>query len=372
MRPLRLLLYAFTSYLVSAVALLGLFASILTGLVTAPLLAIGLATVERRRLGLLGQPVPPSPHRQPAPGLLPWLRLRYREAATWRALAYAVLMGTVVGLVNVGVVAALGGLVYGIAVRPFVDGNWVPSLGFGFLLIPALGLALAVATGQAALARGLLGGATEQEVVELTSSRARLVDAFEVERRRIERDLHDGAQQRLVALSMTLGLASVELADGPGAARDLVARAGEQAQAALGDLRALVRGIHPQVLTDLGLAAAVAELADRSPVPVAVVLDLPVRLPSTVESCAYFVVAEALTNAARHAGASAVTVHGGLVAGVLRVEIGDDGDGGADPAAGSGLVGLADRVAAIGGTLALSSPLGGPTVLRLELPCSAS
>jgi signal transduction histidine kinase len=244
--------------------------------------------------------------------------------------------------------------------------------GFAALFVITLYVTIAVAAAQATLARVLLGGEAEQTVRELTRSRARLVDAFEVERRRIERDLHDGAQQRLVALRITLGLAEMELAARPEAARDLLATARGHADAALTELRELVRGIHPQVLTDHGLPAAVAELADRSPVPVTLNLALGGRLPSTVESAAYFVAAEALANAAKHAGADRVDVSACRTAAELTMEVRDDGRGGADPAAGTGLAGLADRVAAIGGTLTLSSPAGGPTVLRLELPCSGS
>src|SRR5262249_20009623 len=152
--------------------------------------------------------------------------------------------------------------------------------------------------------------------------------------------------------------------DGPDRARDLARRAGAEAREALAALRDLVRGIHPQVLTDHGLAAAVAELADRS--PLRVTADLPAeRLPAPIESAAYFVIAEALTNAVKHASATTVTVTGRVDAGTLDVEIIDDGLGGANPAAGTGLAGLGDRVAALSGTLHLTSPLGGPTALRL-------
>jgi signal transduction histidine kinase len=198
----------------------------------------------------------------------------------------------------------------------------------------------------------------------VTRSRARLVDAFALERRRIERDLHDGAQQRLVALNVQLGLARLETPSGTAAAVPL-ARAHELAKEALTELRELIRGVHPQVLTDRGLGAAVRDVAGRSPVPVDVDVRLPDRLPPSIEVAAYFVVGEALTNVARHSGANRATVTASMDGDRVLVRVRDDGVGGADPAGGSGLVGLADRVAAVGGTVALSSPPGGPTVLQV-------
>jgi len=378
-RPWRAVVYAATGVMAGVIALLALplFAA-LTGVVGVPLVAIPLAALERRRLALLGLPVPPTPHRRPRPGLGAWLRLRFAEGATWRELAYALLMATVLGAVDAIVTGAVGASAVAVIAPPLEPRStgpmWAARLGFAVLLVLALYLAMAVAAGRAAIAVALIGGEAELVVRELTRSRARLVDAFEVERRRIERDLHDGAQQRLVALTMTLGLTELELVDAPGPARDLLGQARAHADAALTELRELVRGIHPQALTDHGLPAAVAELADRSPVPVTVEFDLDGRLPSTVESTAYFVTAEALANAARHARAERIDVSAHLAdrGGELIVEIRDDGRGGADPGAGTGLAGLADRVGAIGGSLTLSSPLGGPTVLRLELPCSGS
>jgi signal transduction histidine kinase len=224
-----------------------------------------------------------------------------------------------------------------------------------------------VAIGHSELARLLLAAGEEETVRMLTRSRARLIDGFEVERRRIERDLHDGAQQRLVALTMTLGLAELEHGD-PDRVRSLVSEAGEQARRALAELRDLIRGIYPRVLTDLGLPAAVAELAQGCGTPLSIAVHIPERLPSTVESAAYFVVAEAVSNAVKHATPNHIWVTGGVDAGRLVIEVRDDGGGGADPAAGTGLSGLADRVDALDGTLTITSPPGGPTVLRLDLP----
>ena len=219
------------------------------------------------------------------------------------------------------------------------------------------------------LARRLLTAAAnlDGQLAEVTRSRARLVSAFEAERRRIERDLHDGAQQRLVALSMSLGLARLDLPDGPAA--DQVAHAHEQAKLALTELRELIYGIYPQVLTDRGLAAAAEEAADRSPVPVELEFRLDRRLPQAIEATAYFVICEALANIAKHSEAAGAWIRAELTGGLLVLEIGDDGVGGADVSRGSGLSGLADRVAVVGGTVAVSSPPGGPTSMRAELPC---
>jgi signal transduction histidine kinase len=381
LRPSRLwrtVAYLASGAAVGLVALLGLpFVMVLGGLVAAPLAAIPLGALERRRLALLGGPALPSPHRRPAAsGLESWLRLRYTEAATWRELAYTIVLATLLWPVNAFAAWLAGGLAYVTFIDPVVDPasgqRWLISLGLCVPFVGSLYLASAVAAGHAALARALLGGGVEQAVRELTRSRARLIDAFEIERRRIERDLHDGAQQHLVALTLTLGMARLEVDGGPPAARRLIDQATEQAGAALDELRRLIRGIHPQVLTDHGLPAAIAELADRSPVPARLDLALPERLPSTVESTAYFVVAEALTNAAKHAGATVIAVTGTIVDNRLVVRVRDNGGGGADPARGSGLAGLADRVAALDGTLTITSPPGGPTILHLELPCSAS
>jgi signal transduction histidine kinase len=232
-----------------------------------------------------------------------------------------------------------------------------------------------VAGADAAVSRSLLfsGGPEERlraELTEVAASRARLADAFEAERRRIERDLHDGAQQKLVALTMQLGLARLDLPPGP-AARAVTA-AHEQAKQLMADLRDLIHGIQPQVLTDLGLPAALSELADQAPFPVTVYSALTGRLPGQAENTAYFAAAEALTNVAKHSGAATASVTARAGDGILVLEVRDDGRGGADPARGSGLTGLADRVAVAGGRMLLSSPPGGPTILRLEVPCTTS
>jgi signal transduction histidine kinase len=242
----------------------------------------------------------------------------------------------------------------------------------GVLLLPLAAYPItAWACARAALAHSFLGirdPDTDRRLVEVTRSRARLVDAFETERRRIERDLHDGTQQRLVAMTMALGLARLDLPAGSNAATQ-IDTAREHARQALVELRELIRGVHPQVLTDRGLAAAITEAASRSSTPVDVDVDLQHRPPAPVEIAAYFAVSEALTNINKHSRACRAWIHGRLTTGQLVLEIHDDGIGGADPVAGTGLTGIADRVTVVDGRLLLSSPPGGPTVLRMEIPC---
>jgi signal transduction histidine kinase len=194
------------------------------------------------------------------------------------------------------------------------------------------------------------------------------VEAGDAERRRLGRDLHDGAQQRLISLLLDLQLARERWYAEPGAARDLVEQALESAREAVGELRELAAGIHPAVLSQRGLDAALETLATRSPVPVELDIVLTGRLPSAVETAAYFVVAEALTNVAKHAGATHARVAVRREDGAAVVEIADDGAGGAALGGGSGLLGLSDRVGALDGTLALDSPPGGGTVLPARFP----
>jgi signal transduction histidine kinase len=209
-------------------------------------------------------------------------------------------------------------------------------------------------------------------ITQLTESRADTVDTQAAELRRIERDLHDGAQARLVALGMNLGMAETLLASNPDAAQELLAEARESTGLALSELRDLVRGIHPPVLADRGLDGAVRALALANPLPVEVAVDLPGRPPAPVESAVYFAVAETLTNVAKHSGATSAWVRVTHADGRLGVMVGDDGHGGADPAAGGGLHGIERRLAAFDGTMMVASPLGGPTIVTMELPCALS
>jgi signal transduction histidine kinase len=259
--------------------------------------------------------------------------------------------------------------------------TWGPSVallavvGLAGLVLLAPWATVAVAGAERQLARWLLAPSREGElsrrVEHLEASRTAAVDSAEAERRRIERDLHDGAQQRLVSLAMDLGQAAERFDTDLDTAKELVVEAHHEAKAALSDLRSLVRGFHPAILEDRGLDAALSALVARSPVPVALDVDVRERPSAAVESTAYFVVAEALTNVAKHARATkagvAIARHGDR----LVVEVTDDGVGGADPAAGTGLRGLAERVAAVDGWMRVLSPAGGPTSILVEIPCGS-
>jgi signal transduction histidine kinase len=231
----------------------------------------------------------------------------------------------------------------------------------------------AVAAVRLAIENERLQAEVRTQLEAVRASRARLVEAGDTERRRIERDLHDGAQQRLVSLQISLQLLRRHLgpdAD-PAALAELEAAVDEAAKA-VAEVRELARGVHPAVLTEAGLDAALASLAERSAVPVELETAVQARLPESVEATAYFVVAEALTNAARHADANRASVRAAVRDGRLHLEVADDGRGGADMAGGTGLRGLEDRVAALGGTFGLSSPTGGGTRIAVELPCASS
>ncbi|MFC4529694.1 sensor histidine kinase [Sphaerisporangium dianthi] len=330
------------------------------------------ARLERARLRLVDLRPAADPHRPPErPGPRAWLAARLREQATWREVAL-LMVALGIWFVDLGVVVQaiwLPLLMLSAPAQPSVGFlNGLPVAAGGLVM---LALAAYFVTAWAGTRATIVRAVLAPRDAEIIRSRARLVDAFESERRRIERDLHDGAQQRLVALTMRLGLARLDLPPGSPAAAH-VGQAHEEAKKALAELRELIRGIHPQVLTDRGLTAAVLDAAGRSPVPVEVDIALSTRLPGPVEVTAYYVASEALANMARHSRAGRCLVHGRLLDDTLVLQVEDDGVGGADPAAGSGLAGLADRVAVVDGVMTLSSPPGGPTSLRVEIPCAGS
>jgi signal transduction histidine kinase len=345
--------------------------------VATALAGVVVARLERWRMRLVDNDPLPDPHRPPPrAGLRAWVGLRLREPATWRELGYTMLSALMLCWMDALVVAGAIYFPLFLMSGPFYvrEQSLLVTVPIAVCGIPLAILmsypVTAWAGARAAMARAILAprvDGADVKLVEVTRSRARLVDAFELERRRIERDLHDGAQQRLVALTMQLGMARLELPAGT-VAGGQVANAHELAKQALTELRELIRGVHPKVLTDRGLEAAVTEVAGAAPIPVDVRIRLPERLPSTVEVTAYFVVVEALTNVAKHSGAHGASVSAEVTGGGLVVEVRDDGRGGADPAKGSGLIGMADRVAALDGAVALSSPRGGPTLLRVEIP----
>ena len=351
------------------------------------------AAAERARLDMmLGVQIPAWPVEARAGyrwGIVPRWRM-LTERATWGELGYGLLRLPVSAIaVTLSVAAWAAGLVAltlplynsllpsgGAKVGDFVLGGtprMTASAVIGLLvLLAAPQLTRGLASADAALSRRLLGPRRDlaARVTELEISRERVVDAAETERRRIERDLHDGAQQRLVALAMDLGRAKARFADDLDAAAGLVDQAHAQAKEALVELRNLVRGVHPPVLTERGLDAALSGLAALCPVPVEVHVDVPVRPKSSVEAVAYFMVAEAVTNVAKHSRAShaKVVVEGHGYPGMLTVMISDDGIGGADVHS-PGLSGLADRVSGVDGRLSVESPSGGPTIIAAELPC---
>ncbi|MEV4638881.1 sensor domain-containing protein [Actinoplanes sp. NPDC049548] len=351
-----------------------------------PLFAIPLGAVDRARLALMDPRPLPSPHPPVPTEPFAWVRARYAETATWRELLYAAFLGLVVPVVYFGygllVILDIAFVVSPLFARTGTaewtfgaftvhsSGEAVPLAILGVVLAPVLAYLLGViAASQATVTRALLGDRTGAALREVAQSRARLVDAFDLERRRIERDLHDGAQHRLTSLTLQLGMARLDVPDDSPAAAPL-GQAHDQAKELMVVLRDLIYGIRPQELTDLGLPAALRELAGRSPLPVAVTVADGVPRPSEqIEGTAYFAASEALVNVVKHAHAARADVLLARAGDVLVLEVRDDGRGGANPAGGSGLTGLADRVAAVGGRLLLASPEGGPTLVRVELPC---
>jgi signal transduction histidine kinase len=365
-----------------------------------PLLALALAlshrfaALERGRYRLvLGVDIPaPEPEKHDGDSLVERLRTMLRSPARWREAGYGVLRFPL-SAVEVVLTTAIWLLPLGALTLPIY--NWALPHGGANLwlftvrtwwmtvLVGVLGLVLLmnaplmvrwVGRADLAIARRLLGAdRLAARVGELERSRAAVVVSAEQERRRIERDLHDGAQQRLVALAMQLGRARSRFGTDPDGARALLDEAHNEAKLALAELRDLARGLHPAVLTDRGLDAALSGLAARSPIPVVVEVDPAAgeKAVPVVDAIAYFVVAEALTNVAKHARATRAAVVVRRLDGLLRVVITDDGVGGADPALGTGLRGLADRVSGVDGRLHVESPSGGPTVLTVELPCAS-
>ena len=361
------------------------------------LVARAFGWLERRRVRLLLGVAIDDPTRRPAkgPGLFQKLIAPFRDRTTWKELLYLWLVQPVLSVVNFTVALTAWVVPVGALTLPIYAVEWpgaAPQPWNGrrldtwheTLIAAAVGLVvlplapwiirgLARLDGKAALAL-LSPSKTEQleaQVDTLRETQARSVDIAMADRRQIERDLHDGAQQRLLALGMDLGMALEKFETDPDAARALLGDAHLEAQRAVAELRSLARGIHPAVLTDRGLDAALSALAARSPVPVHLDVSLGERPPASTEATAYFIVAEALTNAARYSHASAVDVRVERLGDTLRVVVADDGVGGAEPRPGGGLAGLADRASSIEGSLTVASPAGGPTVVTAELPCGS-
>jgi signal transduction histidine kinase len=386
--------------------------SLLIWLVGIPLIALGLevsrlvARIERWRMTwvdprpLLAHPYRPLNGLPEAPygaWLRTWAEAEFLDANRWRDVVYVLvsvplaalefllaigLWLTAVTFVLAPVIAALAraafpGLIRGPAAGSVLVGAIVVLVGL--LLIP---VAASVSRGLVALHRAVVQGllcvdpavALRQDVERLRESRSAAIEAEASELRRIERDIHDGAQQRLVSLTIDLGRAEERIDTDPAAAKAIIVDARDQARLALAELRALVRGTMPAILVDRGLEAALASVAAGCPVPTTLDSTLAPgeRLTPAVERAGYFVVVEALANVAKHSGASRAEVR--LLRGpsALAIEVRDDGAGGATVSPGGGLAGLRDRVAALDGRLGLTSPAGGPTELRVELPLAAS
>lgn len=377
---------------------LALGTGLLITLLGMPIL-IGMASVtralsnfERARLNACsGTGLLPRHSLPVAAGWLASLSAIARDAATWRYLVFLLLrlpvglftFTAMVTVWSVSISLLLSPVFYWLGLFQINVGRWVvdgpaamlAATGVGvLLLVVAVGVTHGLARLEALLATALLEASPEElqrRVDDMAQSRSRTISLADRERRRLERDLHDGAQQRIVSLAMTLGLAQQKLATNPEQGARLVKEAHEEAKRALQDLRDLARGLHPAVLTDHGLDAALPALAARCPIATRVDAAIHPRPEAAIESAAYFVVSEALTNVARHSQATEVLVTARRDEQLLTIEVRDDGVGGARSEPGGGLSGLNDRVEALGGRVSISSPPGGPTVLRVELPCGS-
>jgi signal transduction histidine kinase len=381
--------------------------SLIVFVVGLPLLALtlwlarGASRVQREVAGLLLDAEIPNPPEVPGSADRSWWRKVIEpilDIATWRALVYLLVFAFPVGLVLFIAAVVLWSMALAFATSPiwyflipsadrgdvFWDGNtidsaweWVAIAGAGLLLVFLTPWIIRALTAFDVLLMRALLGPTHRELERAAEKSAEQRDLAVAsaadERRQIERDLHDGAQARLVSLAVDLGRARRRLEEGGSQeeATELVRNAHEEAKEALAEIRDLARGIHPAVLTDRGLDAALSSLAARSTIPVSLRSEIGERRPpEQVESAAYFVVAEALTNVGRHSQAQQAAVSVVRDADVLLVEVRDDGIGGADSNGGSGLSGLRDRVGALGGTLVVDSPAGGPTAITAVLPCA--
>jgi signal transduction histidine kinase len=336
----------------------------------------------------------PRPYREPLPSGTKARLAAYRaDPATWRDIRWlaADLTGgqLLAGIPGGGVFTAFVGCGYLFSrwmintrrsvdfypydVRPDVGPEWLAVILIVLATLSTWFLARPALRGYTWLQRWLLGPAPTERLVtridELTRSRDNAVDTQAAEIRRIERDLHDGAQARLVSLGMSLGMAEKLMAADPDAAQQLLAEAKQSTGLALSELRELVRGIHPPILADRGLAGAAQALALSSPIPVELAVDLPGRPPAPAESAMYFALTEVLTNVIKHSGATSAWIRLSYTDGRLGVMVGDDGRGGATMPEAGGLAGVARRLAGFDGMVHVASPIGGPTIVTMELPC---
>jgi signal transduction histidine kinase len=374
------------------------WAAFLLGLVVVFFVLPAFTAIHRHRLrATAGVVIPPPQPMMPNGLTFQAILTAARAGTTWRQVAYHLLAAPALAaaaLVALGMWLAgiLYALVYTYAWHLPAQGmlargqSYSPTLPRLFIpvdvYLTVIGLALlaaapyvtaAVASLDARAAQALLGPSRAEElehrVERLTQTRAGVVDAADAERRRLERNLHDGTQQRLVSLAMNLGMARAQT-ETVEEAHQAITEAHEEAKAALAELRNLVRGLHPPVLEDRGLDAALSGVAARLPIPVRLTVNVPRRPAPTIEAVAYFVVSEGLTNITKHAQASQAEVFVQQAGDRLHIIVTDDGVGGADPARGSGLAGLARRAESVDGTLEIVSPHGGPTLLTVDLPCA--
>jgi signal transduction histidine kinase len=392
-------LYLLVSFPVGLATAIFLFTMYSVGLALAivwvgvPILAATLvaqrwmARFERRRAAItLGEAIPASYLQPDRRGMIGWIHTALGDSATWKDMLWLILLLPAFGLAGFTLAVCGWGSGFGLLFLPAwywsvgatgvdlgalnvntLDEAWIGvPLGLVILTI-TVPLTRGLGIGLARLARALLAPSERRRVVDLERTRAGAVDSQAAELQRIERDLHDGAQARLVALAMDLGMAQEKLDSDPDGARALVAGAHGEAKRALAELRDLSRGIYPAILTDRGLGPALSSIAARNPVEVALDVDVDGRLPAATEAAAYFVVVEALTNVAKHSGAEHCRVRIVHRRDRLALEVTDDGDGGADPG-GAGLTGLRQRVEALDGTLAVADASPGTTI-RAELPC---
>jgi len=357
-------------------------AAVVVGPVAELMAVQGVTALQRSRLRTIaGIDIPVgsrTAERKPWP-LGPWL-----SASIWRQVAFHLLsvgIGVAAGVVAVCWLAPVIAVTYLIVGAPSGAPAAVSCAGALAMLFAAPWLARQVAVADQTLARALLGPSQSEEFAlrleSLAKSRAAIVAATDTERRRIERDLHDGAQQRLVSLAMRLGLARARFSDVPEPIEQVIAEAHEEALLALSEVREFIRGLHPAVLNDRGLNAALSGLAARAPLPVRLTVDMAQSAAPGVEAVAYFIVSEAITNVVKHAQATQAEVTVASDGSLLRIAISDNGVGGAKlggPGAsdgGTGLMGLMQRAASVDGTLTIDSPPGGPTVITAELPCES-
>ena len=358
----------------------------------------GVGRFERLRFAALLDVLIADPYPPPAPGEN-WLRRQWRwmwSAALWKEVLYTLILFPL-ALVGFTIVIALWAGSVALVALPLtvhampgevaqfgvidIHAGWPAAAAgaVGFLgLLAAPWASRGWATVDTVMGSRLLGRSATEEIEELEDrvdtlvvSRSHAIEIAEAERRRIERDLHDGAQQRLVALAMDLGMARQKMDTDPEGAKALVDEAHQEAKRAIVELRDLARGIHPVALGDRGLEGAIPALAGRCPLPIEVHVDLVDRPAPSIEGMAYFIVSECLANTVKYAGATRGSVHIRQVGDRLHLEVTDDGVGGAQPALGSGLRGLADRAESVDGHFEVWSPLGGPTVIRAELPCAS-